>query len=361
MAIRQDIDATGISLLIAFIGWFVVAARKKGDWAFWVLLVAIVAAVGPALVIDHWHVLHDEERDSVSTTIRNYGLLIGGAIAAILAVWRSRVAEDQAGTAQQSLLNERYQKGAEMLGNNVLAVRLGGIYALDRLAAEHPEQYHIQVMKLFCAFVRNPTAAESHPIRPEVAGLPPHEAPPLREDVQAVMQTIAFRGREQLKLEGEARFRLDLQGADLRSADLNGANLASASWESSTRVSMAELLSSHERTDLTNAKLCSARLALADLPNADLTGACLCDSALGLTDLSGANLTDANLHTALSWGPVLSGARFSTNGSRPARGILQSDLDACKADVDSPPDLSGTRDIETNDQLVWSGKPRDGK
>ena len=52
----------------------------------------------------------------------------------LLAVWRSIVAERQADTAQQSLLNERYQKGAEMLGNEVLSVRMGGIYALGRLA-----------------------------------------------------------------------------------------------------------------------------------------------------------------------------------------------------------------------------------
>ena len=120
-------------------------------------LVAIVVAVGPAQVsIDHWDVLHDEQRDSASTTIRNFGLLIGGVIAVILAVWRSMVAERQADTAQQSLLNERYQKGAEMLGSQVLEVRLGGIYALQSLAAGHPKEYHIRIMRLLSTFVRNP-------------------------------------------------------------------------------------------------------------------------------------------------------------------------------------------------------------
>ena len=84
-----------------------------------------------------------------------------------LAIWRSTVAERQSATsqlqsetAQRGLLNERYQKGAEMLGSAVLAVRLGGIYALDRLAREHPEAYHLQIMNLLCAFVRNPTTVE---------------------------------------------------------------------------------------------------------------------------------------------------------------------------------------------------------
>ena len=44
-----------------------------------------------------------------------------------------------------------------MLGSGVLSVRLGGIYALERLAKEHPEEYHIQIMELLCSFVRHPT------------------------------------------------------------------------------------------------------------------------------------------------------------------------------------------------------------
>ena len=95
--------------------------------------------------------------ESGSTTIRNIALVAAGLIALPLAIWRGVVANRQANTAQQGLLNERYQKGAEMLGNGVLSVRLGGIYALQRLAEESPGQYHIQIMRLFCAFVRSPT------------------------------------------------------------------------------------------------------------------------------------------------------------------------------------------------------------
>ena len=320
--------------------------------------------------------------ESPSTTIRNVGFVIAGLIALPLTIWRSLVADRQASAAQrqsdtarrqadiaqrqadtshQSLMNERYQRGAEMLGSDVLSVRLGGIYALRHLAEEYPEQYHVQVMLLFCAFARNPIGDGSHPLTQDVVGEPPHAVPPLREDVQAVMQAVGIRGREQLKLEGKARFLLDLHGADLRSVQLTNANLASATWENWTGISRAGMLTSHGRTDLTNAKLCSARLGIADLPDADLKGACLCDSVLVHTDLSGANLTDANLHRALSWGPVLSGAKFSADGKWPARGITQSDLDSCYADVDNPPNLSGTTDIDTTEPLAWNGKSRDDK
>ena len=112
--------------------------RREGFW--WVAAIVAVLVIGSLLSWRFWDDLADD-KESLSTTVRNIGLLIGGVVAILLAVWRSIVAERQADTAQQGLLNERYQRGAEMIGSDVLSVRLGGIYALQRLAAEHPEQY----------------------------------------------------------------------------------------------------------------------------------------------------------------------------------------------------------------------------
>ena len=84
-----------------------------------------------------------------------------GLVALPLALWRGVVADRQAKIAQLGLLNERYQKGAEMLGSDVLSVRLAGIYALQRLSEDYPEQYHLQVMSLLSAFVRLPTKDQS--------------------------------------------------------------------------------------------------------------------------------------------------------------------------------------------------------
>ena len=46
-----------------------------------------------------------------------------------------------------------------MLGSESLSVRLAGIYSLEWLAKEDPEQYHIQIMQSFCSFAL---------IRPEI-------------------------------------------------------------------------------------------------------------------------------------------------------------------------------------------------
>ena len=159
---------------------------KRPPWiTIWVVLVVTAVSV---ISIMYWDWLSIESNGS---TIRNIVLVGAAMIALPLAIWRSIVAERQAKTAQRSLLNERYQKGAEMLGSKVLAVRLGGIYALARLARDHSGDYHTQVMSLLCAFVRNPTG------EPVGASLPINGLR-VREDVQAVMTAVGERSEEKI-------------------------------------------------------------------------------------------------------------------------------------------------------------------
>ena len=108
--------------------WFKIAA-----WITFVMTVTVKFSY------DHWCWLSDGE--SGSTTVRNLGLMVAALIGLPIAIWRSLVAERQAETAQRRLLNERYQKSAEMLGSEVPSVRLGGIYDLTRLAREQPGDY----------------------------------------------------------------------------------------------------------------------------------------------------------------------------------------------------------------------------
>ena len=251
------------------------------------------------------------EPASNGDTLRNAGLMLGGIIALIFALWRGWVAQQQSTAAQrqadisqQSMLNERYERGAEMLGSDVLSVRLGGIYALRRLAEEHPELYHVQVMQLFCAFVRNPVGLSGLVELSEIETEPPHGVPPLREDVQAIMDSIGGRNSNHLAIEEKAKFRLNLRGSDLGGAMLIGANLSGVHWESSSEQSAMEPLRTGGFTDLTNARLCSARLAFADLSKARIANACLCNASTLRTDMSEVDLTAANLHGTLSWGPI---------------------------------------------------------
>ena len=240
-------------------GWLRHAVRSVWFWiTIWVVLVVTAVSV---ISIMYWDWLSIESNGS---TIRNIVLVAVAMIALPLAIWRSTVAERQAKTAQRGLLNERYQKGAEMLGSEVLSVRLGGIYALARLAREHPGDYHAQIMSLLCAFARNPTVVEER------------DTSELREDVQAVMTAVRERSEAQIEIEKEGEYRLNLSGAYLEGAHLNSAHLILA--------------------ELNGAKLAGAKLNRAILSGAELEDAHLEDAYLILAKLNNANLMKAHLN-----------------------------------------------------------------
>ena len=259
---------------------------KRGSLALLVLVVAVGVGIWSAvnywdwLSTTFWDWLRDgpDGMESGSTTIRNLGLVIGGVVAIVLAVWRSSIAKRQADTAEHGLLNERYQRGAEMIGSDVLSVRLGGIYALQRLAEEHPEQYHVQIMKLLCAFLRHPTRdgsgeAKQVAINPESGHDDRRDDSHAfaREDVYIATQIIRARNQRKRRLEEQAGYALDLHGADLRRSDIRDAHLS--------------------RSDLRLARLSGAQLIDADLSGAQLQHADL-SSPLGATRMDTVDPTD---------------------------------------------------------------------
>lgn len=164
---------------------------------FWFTIAGwVVLQLGLVFSLWQWDWLRTGGSQTASNgdTLRNAGLLIGGALAFAFAGWRAWVADRQATTAQveaattqlqaeiarRSLLNERYERGAEMLGSEILSVHLGSAYALWGLAGERPEQYHVQEMQLLCAFVHNPVEIRGMVELPTMDTESPHGVPPLR-------------------------------------------------------------------------------------------------------------------------------------------------------------------------------------
>ena len=342
--------------------------------------------------------------------------MVGAALVALpLALWRGVVADRQAKTSQLGLLNERYQKGAEMLGSDVLSVRLAGIYALQRLAEDHPEQYHLQVMRLLSAFVRLPTkdqSLESGQVEIESGTLLG-----IRPDLNAVMEVIDWRSKTGVEIERAANYRLDLRGArlpgaqflnadlsnaffhhavlsrasfansnlsdtSLRHADLSestffdvkftGARLESANLSGTLLQDLDLQMASFHHANLSGTNLLRAKLSRAsfqdavltnawlegsDLSNAVFLGADLSGARLAKANLSNAQFLDANLKGADLSGANLSGAEFSIGGPQTAKGLNQAQLDRARSDPNYPPNLAGVLDSETGEVLTWRGKP----
>ena len=309
----------------------------------------MVFATVLTLSIWFWDSWRGEE--SVGTAIRNLVLVIAAIAAFPLAIWRSKVAERQAATAQRGLLNERYQKGAEMLGSDVLAVRLGGIYALARLARERAEDYHMQIMSLLCAFVRHPVAGEvTEPIKGESLTIDPtfktwenkirFERPVhVREDIQAVMTAVHERSGPQIEIE-------EIEKGEYYELNLSGANLAGA-YLVEMNLPYADLTG----VNLAGADLLVAGLHCANLTGANLTGANLNLANLSAADLAGANLEGANLNLANLEDANLTGADL-----RNCEGLTQKQLDQAQAVPGNPPNLTNVVDAKTGNLLVWCGK-----
>jgi hypothetical protein len=127
---------------------------------------------------------------------------------------------------QDRQITEHYTRAAEQLGSDKLAVRLGAIYALERIARDS-ERDHWPIMEILTAYVRGHAPWEPRDVDPwEDQRLEDEilQAPPLAIDIQAILTVLGRRTRTYGK--GEDR-RLDLSYTDLHEVDLRGAQSSS--------------------------------------------------------------------------------------------------------------------------------------
>jgi hypothetical protein len=186
-------------------------------------------------------------------------------------------------TTHAGQIADLYSRAIEQLGSGTLDVRLGGIYALERVARDSAED-HPTVIEVLAAFIRQ----HSHE-----QWMPPDQLPDvewrtsIRPDIQAALTVL---GRRESKHDIRS---IDLSGADLTGANLTRANLGSADL---TRANLTGASLGYAHLICTN--FVSANLASARLDHADLSGARLCFADLRHTNLARANFTDADLHSA---------------------------------------------------------------
>ena len=218
------------------------------------------------------------------------GAGIGGAIVAWAALTQAATArrrhEEQTGVDRQRRITESFSKAVEQLGSDKLEVRLGGIYSLERISKESPDDYGT-AMENLTAFVRErsqrnerertaigleeriskrayflweendrPLGADFRQKAEELEKL----GEPPATDIAAVLTVIKRRSEQSRERESVNGWRLDLSGAVLKQADLVDAHLEGANlW----------------RAHLEGAVLTEAHLEGANLVDARLE----CDSA----------------------------------------------------------------------------------
>ena len=301
----------------------------------WTLVSGAAAIFAIAAMIHFWDWLRmvPEGGESGTATVRNLGLLIIAVVALPITLWRSIVANrqakasqaqastalEQSATARKSFLNSRFQKGAEMLGDNELYARLGGIYALRKLAIEVPEDYLMEAKDLLCAFVVH---TSQKPDQPRTR----------QDDIVATLSSLGTLRQHGKKIDRSLNF--DLMYAKLHDYFFIG-DFSSALF----------LLADVSKCDGTRATFANANFYGADVSNATFDRA----------DLSGANFTAAKLDETSLCGANISGALFSQNG-QVVSGLTQAQLDQASADPQNLPILDGAVDARTQLPLVWRGE-----
>jgi Pentapeptide repeats (8 copies) len=235
--------------------------------------------------------------------------------------WQRRTHE----LTEQGQVTDRYTKAIEQLGSDRVDVRIGGIYALERIARDSARD-HPTVIEVLIAFIRE-HCREPWPLA-DSGG--PEQQRSTRPDVQAAVTVIGRRDRGRdipgrlIFLHGVALVGANLVGSDLTSAVLMGADLTGATLIGAVldgallteaNLTNANLTDAHGRAilfraNLTSANLFNAHLADADLIEADLTNARLGNADLIGADLTGADLTGADLKAADLTGADLTDARL---------------------------------------------------
>ncbi|WP_083390704.1 pentapeptide repeat-containing protein [Parafrankia soli] len=270
----------------------------------WAMIAVVAGALLTAVVV--WLVppLIYPAQAAEARAALQAGLLT--ATAAIVAVGGGLVALFETRRANEDThVRELYTRAVDQLGADEEIIRLGGIYALERIATDSPGDGRT-VGEVLSAFVRSrstdPTLRMSQPTLQAA-------------DVRAAVQVL---GRRPVRPDLYLRMRADLHGADLTGPasladlDLVAANLAYVHLDgadlSRARLSNADLFRAHlNGTLLTEARLRRATLIGAYIDGANMIGALLIDANLMGATLRGSNLAGADLR-----GADLSGAEGLT-------------------------------------------------
>jgi uncharacterized protein YjbI with pentapeptide repeats len=175
--------------------------------------------------------------------------------------------------SREAQLTERYTKAIEQLGSEKLDIRLGGLYALERIAVDS-ERDHASIVEVLSAFVREHSKPPSYD---DYWGIK------LREDPRQPNTDI----QTALTILGRLPSRSEVMRADLSGAHLEGARLVNA--------------------DLRGARLRGTHLRAADLRDshlegADIRGAHFEDAILNDVHFEGAYAVAADFHKTILYG-----------------------------------------------------------
>jgi len=113
-------------------------------------------------------------------------------------------------------MTERFTRAVDQLGNEKIEIRLGGIYALERISSESEKDYW-PIMKILAAYIRE--KSKENTVTEEYEQQEKNKS--LSTDIQVILDLICQR-------EHSLNEKLDLRNSNLRNAQLFEAHLEEA-------------------------------------------------------------------------------------------------------------------------------------
>jgi hypothetical protein len=283
--------------------------------------------------------LFDRENEARKTLAQ----IMGGIVVLLGAyyTWRSvqqteraqRASEDNAQKSreisQQGQITDRFTRAIAQLGDDKMEIKLGGIFALERIARDS-ERDHQPIMEVLTSYLR-----QHAPWTEDEPSTDAKAIPRLREDIQAALTVI---GRA-AHLHGRPKLFLDFRGIGVQGAILDEPDFSSLAMIRTdfSRCSLTE--AKFRKTALVSVRFCSSVLARADFSGASLEGA-----DLRWADLTEADFRNATLHEAMLGGAKLSEADLRGADLTGASGLTQEQIKAAKIDETTklPTDLGAS-------------------
>jgi len=345
---------------------------KIRPWFYW--MVAVVVLIGTIVWLSYWGTQvsqdwitlqqnpTDASKKKFDASLEVVKAIVSG-VGTVATIIGGFFVFRNVQLTQTRLTTERFSKAVEQLGSDKIEVRLGGIYALERIAQDS-DRDHWTIMEVLTSFIQEKTSMKlitDEKIRARANEIEQQDrevgssqvgtdeqnqdsaireltAELMTKDIQAALTVIGRRKHKKdppdkrLDLSGTNLVRANhrrahLDGADLRRANLletdfsdaylNNADLGSANLNL-TIVRHAHLDGARlngtnfSDADLSGANLFKTNFRNANLSYADLSGANLSESHLSHANFSGANLSGANLLSAIFPGANFHGADLSS-------------------------------------------------
>ena len=281
--------------------------------------------------------------------LRDYLYFLVALIGLPFLFWRTSVAQHQARTSEQGLITDRFTKAVEQLGAEKtvkedgtertipnLEVRLGGIYALERLAFDSIADA-TPIIKVLSSYVRlnapvNTAEKAPHLLWQEAAagsdgvqGMDAHEIhaqlglhpdclkefeirgwydaqPDPRVDIQTVLDALS-----RMIEAGLNEGKINLRNANLRKADFKRGNFTNIDFSGSALEGADLRFADFSDTIFLVADLTCAKAGLANFKRAEIFR-----TSFSYADLNSSKFNDAELALCPFESTLVHGADFST-------------------------------------------------